>query len=100
MLAVYQPPAARAVSAVRDLRVTSAWFIMGVAAGSGEPVHASVQRIGLPSARLWRTVASFSALVKSREWQVMQVVVGRIPAKADFSTDVWQQRQSRPTSPT
>jgi hypothetical protein len=35
MLAVYQPPAARAVSAVRDLRVTSAWFIMGCRSGFG-----------------------------------------------------------------
>src|SRR5262245_47369589 len=30
----------------------------------------------------------------------MQVFVGGIPANAEFSTDVWQYRQSRPTPPT
>ena len=33
---------------------------------------------------------AFAALVKSCEWQVMQVVVGGRPANADFSTEVWQ----------
>ena len=34
------------------------------------------------------------------EWQFMQVLVGGMPANDEVSTDVWQYRQSMPSSPT
>ena len=34
------------------------------------------------------------------EWQFMQVLVGGMPANDDVSTDVWQYRQSIPSSRT
>ena len=40
------------------------------------------------------------ALVQICEWQFMHVFVGGIPAKEEFSTEVWQYRQSSPTPPT
>jgi hypothetical protein len=40
------------------------------------------------------------AFVQSCEWQFMHVLVGGIPANDEFSTDVWQYRQSMPSPPT
>src|SRR6187431_3271200 len=54
----------------------------------------------LSSRRLARTGSRMGALVQICEWQFMHVLVGGMPAKADFSTDVWQYRQSMPSPPT
>src|SRR5215218_2363895 len=52
--------------------------------------------MGVPVAKLDRTGSSRSALVQICRWQFMHVSVGGIPANADFSTEVWQYRQSIP----
>src|SRR5690349_6351104 len=41
-----------------------------------------------------------SAFVQICRWQFMHVSVGGMPAKEDFSTEVWQYRQSIPSPAT
>src|SRR5579859_8034001 len=50
--------------------------------------------------KLSRTGSSIWALVQICEWQFMHVLVGGMPAKEEFSTEVWQYRQSMPKPPT
>ena len=52
------------------------------------------------SRKLDRTGSRIGADAQSCEWQFIQVLVGGMPAKADVSTEVWQYRQSMPSSPT
>src|SRR5687767_5464951 len=56
--------------------------------------------IGRSSRKLARTGSRIGAVDQICEWQFMQVLVGGIPANEDFSTDVWQYRQSIPMPPT
>ena len=46
--------------------------------------------------KLARTGSSIGLSAQICEWQLMQVSVGGIPAKAEVSTEVWQYRQSMP----
>jgi hypothetical protein len=50
--------------------------------------------------KLSRTGSRYGLWSQICEWQFMHVFVGGIPAKAAFSTDVWQYRQSIPIPPT
>src|SRR4051812_26557669 len=58
------------------------------------------QGIGWFVFQLSRTPPSISDPAHICWWQFMHVLVGGMPAKADVSTDVWQYRQSIPSSPT
>ena len=48
------------------------------------------QTMGRSEKKLSRTGASFGLLFQICEWQFMHRDVAGIPAKFDFSTDVWQ----------
>src|SRR5512140_1201769 len=54
--------------------------------------------IGFPVAKLWRTGSSSGLSVQICEWHIMQVSVEGMPATEPFSTEVWQNRQSMPSS--
>jgi hypothetical protein len=56
--------------------------------------------IGLSSRKLARTGSRIGADCQICEWQFMHVFVGGIPANEDVSTEVWQYRQSIPSSST
>src|SRR3569832_2189719 len=58
------------------------------------------QTSGLPPRMASRTGSSIGLSFQIWEWQVMQVETGGSPANDEVSTDVWQKRQSSPTSPT
>ena len=49
---------------------------------------------------LSRTGSSIGLLTQICEWHDMHVSVGGMPANCDFSTDVWQYRQSIPSPST
>ena len=49
--------------------------------------------------KLSRTGSSVGLLIQICEWQFMHVLVGGITAQSEFSTDVWQYRQSIPIEP-
>ena len=56
--------------------------------------------IDWPVRQLSRTGSSSGDWFQISAWQFMQVFVGGTLAKAAFSTDVWQYRQSSPMAPT